>query len=65
LLPFVRIGDGCLVGAGSVVTHDLPPGTVAFGNPARARGSVEDLLEIGERVVPDPNSAARFIAREG
>ena len=39
LLPFVRIGDGCLVGAGSVVTHDLPPGTVAFGNPARVTGT--------------------------
>jgi acetyltransferase-like isoleucine patch superfamily enzyme len=60
LLPFVRIGDGCLVGAGSVVTHDLPPGTVAYGNPARVRGRVADLLEIGERVVPDPMSAARF-----
>jgi acetyltransferase-like isoleucine patch superfamily enzyme len=64
LLPFVRIGDGCLVGAGSVVTRDLPPGTVAFGNPARARGRVEDLTEIGERVVPDPTSAARFSARQ-
>jgi acetyltransferase-like isoleucine patch superfamily enzyme len=63
LLPFVRIGDGCLVGAGSVVTHDVPPGTVAFGNPARVRGRVADLLEIGARVVPDPTSAARFSAR--
>jgi acetyltransferase-like isoleucine patch superfamily enzyme len=63
LLPFVRIGDGCLVGAGSVVTHDLPPGTVAFGNPARVRGRVADLLDIGERVVPDPGSAARYGAR--
>jgi acetyltransferase-like isoleucine patch superfamily enzyme len=63
LLPFVRIGDGCLIGAGSVVTHDLPPGTVAYGNPARVRGRVADLVEIGERVVPDPGSAARFSAR--
>jgi acetyltransferase-like isoleucine patch superfamily enzyme len=63
LLPFVRIGDGCLVGGGSVVTHDLPPGTVAYGNPARVRGRVADLVEIGERVVPDPTSAARFSAR--
>ncbi len=60
LLPFVRIGDGCLVGAGSVVTRDLPPGTVAYGNPARVRGRVEDLLEIGQRVVPDLTSAARL-----
>jgi acetyltransferase-like isoleucine patch superfamily enzyme len=63
LLPFVRIGDGCLVGAGSVVTRDLPPGTVAFGNPARVHGRVTDLLDIGDRVVPDPTSAARYTAR--
>ena len=65
LLPFVRIGDGCLVGAGSVVTRDLPPGTVAFGNPARVQGRVTDLVEIGERVVPDPTSASRLRARVG
>jgi acetyltransferase-like isoleucine patch superfamily enzyme len=65
LLPFVRIGDGCLIGAGSVVTHDIPPGMVAFGNPARVRGRVADLLDIGERVVPSSISAARFSARVG
>jgi acetyltransferase-like isoleucine patch superfamily enzyme len=63
LLPYVRIGNGCLIGAGSVVTHDVPPGTVAFGNPARVRGRVADLVEIGARVVPSPASAARFGAR--
>jgi acetyltransferase-like isoleucine patch superfamily enzyme len=31
----VRIGDGCIVGAGSVVAKDLDPWTVAVGNPAR------------------------------
>lgn len=31
----VRIGDGCVVGAGSVVTRDLPAGSVAAGAPAR------------------------------
>jgi acetyltransferase-like isoleucine patch superfamily enzyme len=35
VLPGVTIGDGCVVAAGSVVTHDLPPGVVAAGVPAR------------------------------
>jgi acetyltransferase-like isoleucine patch superfamily enzyme len=36
ILPGVRIGEGVVVGAGSVVTTDLEPWSVAVGNPARA-----------------------------
>lgn len=35
LLPSVRIGRHCVVGAGSVVTHDVPDFSVVAGNPAR------------------------------
>ncbi len=35
LLPGVTIGQGSTVGAGSVVTRDIPPHTVAVGNPCR------------------------------
>lgn len=35
VLPGVRIGDGSVVGAGSVVTRDVPSGVVAVGNPCR------------------------------
>jgi UDP-2-acetamido-3-amino-2,3-dideoxy-glucuronate N-acetyltransferase len=35
ILGGVTIGEGALVGAGSVVTHDVAPHTVVAGNPAR------------------------------
>ena len=35
ILPGVRIGTDALVGAGAVVTVDVPPGAVVAGNPAR------------------------------
>lgn len=38
ILPGVSIDDGVLIGAGSVVTRDVPAGATAFGNPARVRG---------------------------
>lgn len=35
ILPGVRIGRGAIIGAGSIVTRDVPPMTVAVGAPAR------------------------------
>jgi len=35
ILCGVTIGEGAMVGAGSVVTHDVPAGAVVAGNPAR------------------------------
>jgi len=37
ILPGVTIGDNCVIGAGSVVTQDIPPNRVAYGNPCRVR----------------------------
>jgi maltose O-acetyltransferase len=36
ILPGVRIGKAAVIGAGSVVTRDIPEGVVAVGNPCRA-----------------------------
>ena len=35
ILPGVTIGDGCSVGAGSVVTKDLPEWTICYGSPCK------------------------------
>lgn len=43
VLPGVNIGDNSVIGAGSVVTKDIPENVVAVGNPCRV------LREIGEK----------------
>ncbi len=43
ILPAVTIGEDSLIGAGSVVTKDISPGSLAYGNPARVVGSVYDM----------------------
>ena len=43
ILPGVTIGDNSVIGAGSVVTHDIPENVVAVGNPCRV------LRKINER----------------
>ena len=48
ILPGVTIGDNSVIGAGSVVTHDVPPDTVAYGVPCRTVRAItqEDLLRV-------------------
>ena len=43
LLPLITIGEHALVGAGSVVTGDVPAGMLVAGNPARVVGPVDSL----------------------
>lgn len=43
VLPGVTIGDNSVIGAGSIVTKDIPPNVVAVGNPCRV------MREISER----------------
>ena len=55
IMPGVEIGDGCVVGAGSVVTKNVPPNTLVAGNPARIMrrniktGPYGKIIEWGER----------------
>lgn len=63
--PGVTVGDGCVIGAGSVVTHDIPAGSFAAGSPCRVirtLGAADslahhpELLVGGYRVAPEDAS---------
>ena len=54
VLPGVHIGDNAVIGAGSVVTKDIPPNVLAVGSPARilrAIGPEDDVYyRHGKRI---------------
>jgi acetyltransferase-like isoleucine patch superfamily enzyme len=50
MLPGIRIGRWAMVGAGSVVTHDVPDYALVVGSPARLHGWV---CRCGEKLLPD------------
>lgn len=43
ILPNITIGENAIIGAGSVVTKDVPPNTIVAGNPARVIRTVDDV----------------------
>lgn len=52
ILPGVTVGDHSLIGAGAVVTKDVPEGSVVAGNPARVlRSLAQDEREKIERTM--------------
>ena len=46
VMPGVTIGDNSIIGAGSVVTKDIPPNVIAFGNPCKV---YREITEEDER----------------
>jgi len=46
ILANVTIGENAIVGAGSVVTRDVPPNSIAYGNPARVHRHIDQPMEV-------------------
>ncbi len=53
VLAGVTIGDGSMIGSGSVVASDIPPGSRAMGVPARVYGRMDDYREELRRAMQD------------
>jgi acetyltransferase-like isoleucine patch superfamily enzyme len=65
ILPFVVVGARALVGAGSVVTRDIPAGMVAYGCPAVAVRAVDDLEPMAQRMGQVAGAGGRVRAGGG
>jgi maltose O-acetyltransferase len=81
ILPGVRVGDDAIIGAGSVVRHDIPAGTVAAGNPAKPIAQTVDYNErhragletrpvwerdwLWDRITPEQREAMRLALHDG
>ena len=60
-----RIGEGSVIGAGSVVRQSVPPGSVVMGNPAKVVARVQDMLRFWEADMLDLPWADLIARREG
>lgn len=60
ILPGVTIGDHCVIGAGSLVNHDVPSGTVYAGVPARFICTTAEYAERCLESMPDRFDEAAY-----
>ena len=68
IVPGVTIGENCVIGAGSVVTKDIPPNTVAVGNPCRVMreisGHDDEFFYKDERIDDEMKEMIMDIRRD-
>jgi UDP-2-acetamido-3-amino-2,3-dideoxy-glucuronate N-acetyltransferase len=65
ILPGITLGEGCMIGAGSVVTKSLPAFAIAYGNPARIQGYVDSQSTPTTRDYSLSNSNPREVSLPG
>lgn len=65
LMPGVTIGPDSIVGAGSLVTRSVPPGSVACGVPARVVQTIEEFVEgYRRRMIPGLSADREELRRQ-
>lgn len=64
IMPGVVIGDHCVIGAGSLVTKNIPNGTVYAGVPARFICTTEQYAEKCLKNMPEDYDEAAFRANK-
>ncbi len=69
VVPGVTIGDGCVIGAGSVVAKDIPPYSLAVGNPCRVIRKITEedrkFYRTGKEFDPDAwEQVQEFVRRK-
>ena len=55
ILPNTKIGDNCIIGAGSVIRGDIASGSIVIGNPHVIVGSIYDQARKWEKYLSDNN----------
>ena len=48
ILSNISIGENAIVGAGSVLTKDVPPGSIVVGNPAKVLRYIDKITEVSK-----------------
>ena len=64
LLYNIKVGPNAIIGAGSVVTKDVPEGAIVAGNPARVIGSFDELAQrraLAQKKASNHDSLERII----
>ena len=64
LLLGTRVGAGSVIGSGSIVTGEIPPGVVAIGAPAKPVKTVEDYIQSKRHLWVDTGGLTRDAKRE-
>lgn len=61
IMPGVAIGKNCVIGAGSIVTHDVPDRTVVVGIPARKICTTDEYIERVREKMPENFDKERYL----